>query len=439
MENNNDAITLCQLLVTTKDGDWGKDSPVKGYLPYRVIRGTDFLNIRIGNILNIPLRYLKESTVDRRTLKPDDILIETAGGSRNCPTGRSLLITKQILTDLGMPTTCASFARFLRVDSKKADAHYIYWYLQYLYATGQMEKHQIQHTGVARFQYTRFAETQEIFLPSRDKQRAIAQILCALDDKIRANNRINETLEAMARAIFKSWFVDFDPVRAKAAGKKTIGLAPHIADLFPDSFEDSELGQIPKGWKVGRLADLVTNIVDRVNPSAATQAIPYVPIECISPRTICLPNFQPGSQACSSLIRFRRGDILFGAMRPYFHKVCIAPFDGTTRTTAFVLRADPSELGYAVLVVSRNETIDFATAHSEGSTIPYAKWTNSLETLPIVLPSNALRLIFHQSVEPMITRMMGAMNESQTLVTLRDALLPKLISGDIRMNDIGKL
>ena len=83
------------------------------------------------------------------------------------------------------------------------------------------------------------------------EQRAIAHILGTLDDKIELNRRMNETLEAMARALFKSWFVDFDPVRAKAEGRDP-GLPRHIADLFPDSFEDSELGEIPKGWEVGR-------------------------------------------------------------------------------------------------------------------------------------------------------------------------------------------
>ena len=90
--------------------------------------------------------------------------------------------------------------------------------------------------------------------PPLAEQRAIAHILGTLDDKIELNRRMNETLEAMARALFKSWFVDFDPVRAKAEGRDP-GLPKPLADLFPDSFEDSELGEIPKGWKVGPLEE----------------------------------------------------------------------------------------------------------------------------------------------------------------------------------------
>ncbi|MBN1655083.1 MAG: restriction endonuclease subunit S [Deltaproteobacteria bacterium] len=247
------AAVLRDLLVTTKDGDWGRDSAHIGYVPYRVIRGTDFPAARIGDISSIPIRYLSEATVLRRTLKPNDILLETAGGSPGRPTGRTLLITEKLLSYLDLPATCASFARFLRVDSDKADPRYIYWFLQCLYASGQMEEHQVQHTGVARFQYTKFAESQRIPLPPLPEQRAIAHILGTLDDKIELNRRTNETLEAMARALFKSWFVDFDPVRAKAARRQPTGMDADTAKLFPSAFVDSELGEIPKGWRATTL------------------------------------------------------------------------------------------------------------------------------------------------------------------------------------------
>ena len=272
----------------------------------------------------------------------------------------------------------------------------------------------------------------------KPEQRAIAHILGTLDDKIELNRKMDETLEAMARAIFKAWFVDFEPVRAKMEGRwqrgqSLPGLPAHLYDLFPDRLVDSELGEIPEGWEVGKLSDLVIKVVDRVDPSPSTEAIPYVPIECIASRTILLSEWQPGINARSSLVDFKRGDILFGAMRPYFHKVCIAPFDGTTRTTAFVLRPANLEWAYAVFAISRDETIDYATAHSEGSTIPYAKWAGSLESLPVNIPPKELREYFHQRISPSVERMIGAVLESRTLAALRDILLPKLISGELRV------
>lgn len=272
----------------------------------------------------------------------------------------------------------------------------------------------------------------EFLLPPLPEQRAIAHVLGTLDDKIELNRKTNETLEAMARALFMSWFVDFEPVRAKAEGRPT-GLPPEIDKLFPDSFEDSELGEVPKGWRVGTLSDIVTNVVERVMPSSETESMPYVPIECITPNSLFLSETQPGMNAQSSLIMFNKDDIIFGAMRPYFHKVCIAPYKGTTRTTAFILRSDVMEVYYAASVISQDTTIQFATENSEGTTIPYAKWSNSMEKMNIVIPPQELRQTFHTIAKPMVNSAMAAIEQSRSLASLRDALLPKLISGEVRI------
>ena len=156
-------------------------------------------------------------------------------------------------------------------------------------------------------------------LPPLAEQRAIAHILGTLDDKIELNRRMNETLEAMARALFKSWFVDFDPVRAKAEGRDP-GLPKPLADLFPDSFEDSELGEIPKGWEVGTLGDVAEHPRRGVQPDA--RSTPDMPVHRarahaeavhrsvrVEPRQMRLE---------SNKFAFRQGEILFGKLRPYF-------------------------------------------------------------------------------------------------------------------------
>jgi type I restriction enzyme S subunit len=271
----------------------------------------------------------------------------------------------------------------------------------------------------------------DIPAPGLQEQKAIAHILGTLDDKIELNRRMNETLEAMARALFKSWFVDFDPVRAKAEGRDP-GLPKHIADLFPYSFEDSGLGEIPKGWKVGRLGDVLAQRVERCVPSPETEARPYVPIDCISSKSLFLTESKPGNEAQSSLTKFYKGDLLFGAMRPYFHKVCIAPFDGTTRTTAFVLfpRAK-KDFTFATLLLHHPDTIDYATRHSTGSTIPYAVWSGSLEEMPVLLPSSEVRTIFDVVLRPILDRIPESHFQKMSLAALRNALLPKLISGEL--------
>jgi type I restriction enzyme, S subunit len=150
-----------------------------------------------------------------------------------------------------------------------------------------------------------------------------------------------------------------------------------------------------------------------------------------------LSESRAGEEAQSSLTRFYKDDLLFGAMRPYFHKVCIAPFDGTTRTTAFVLHPRrEGDSAFATLLLHRPETIDFATRHSTGSTIPYAVWTDSLEAMPALLPPLNMRTAFDKFVRPMLARISGAYFEFRTLAAVRDSMLPELLSGDLRVKRI---
>ena len=114
-----------------------------------------------------------------------------------------------------------------------------------MYASGRAALYEQQSTGISNFQFEYFLDSEVIRLPPLEEQRAIAHVLGTLDDKIELNRRMNATLEAMARALFRSWFVDFDPVRAKMEGRDT-GLPKDIADLFPDRLVDSELGEIPE-------------------------------------------------------------------------------------------------------------------------------------------------------------------------------------------------
>lgn len=271
-------------------------------------------------------------------------------------------------------------------------------------------------------------------IPDRDEQDHIVSILQALDDRITLLRETNATLEAIAQALFKSWFVDFDPVRAKIEGRTPEGMDEATAALFPDSFEETELGAVPKGWRIGKLCDILALRNERTKPSEETKSLPYVPIESITAKVPFLQEHKSGDEANSSLILFRKGDILFGAMRPYFHKVCIAPFDGVTRTTVFTLKPiNPKASGFALFMAFQESSVDYAAKHSEGSTIPYAKWKNSLENMPIVLPPESLWVAFSGVVSPFVDRANGNIEEAQNLATLRDTLLPRLISGQLRL------
>jgi len=275
----------------------------------------------------------------------------------------------------------------------------------------------------------------KVVVPSRDEQDRIVEVLQAMDDRIDLLRQTNATLESIAQALFKSWFIDFDPVRAKAEGREPEGMDAETAALFPDGFEESELGLIPKGWTSGRLGDVLRQRVERTKASAQTAASLYVPIECIGAKSIFLTESLPGQQAQSSLTRFRSGDVLFGAMRPYFHKVCLAPFDGVTRTTVFVLEPRIGFRAFALFAAFQESTIEYATNHSEGSTIPYAKWSGSLEDKALIIPPIELAEAFDGVIAPLLASGLASVERVSCLTEVRDQLLPRLMSGKLRIEE----
>ena len=281
--------------------------------------------------------------------------------------------------------------------------------------------------------------TATVKYPDVGEQKIIAEFLESFDSKIELNQKMNETLEEIARTLFKSWFVDFDPVRAKAEGRPT-GLSKEISDLFPDSFEDSELGEIPKGWQIIRLKDLAKEVGKKIKKGKETKEKPYVPIDEISSEQLFLSQYKNGDEANSSLVSFLKDDILFGAMRPYFHKVCVAPFDGTTRTTCLVLSSiDKCYSSFLVFFLFQKSTIDYATQNSTGSTIPYIKWQNYLENLELCLPPKEIGLEFKEFTSPILKKFQQHIFETRNLLNMRDTLLPKLISGELKIPDTENL
>jgi type I restriction enzyme S subunit len=273
-------------------------------------------------------------------------------------------------------------------------------------------------------------------LPPLAEQKAIAAVLGALDDKIELNRRMNATLEAMARALFQSWFVDFDPVRAKLDGRPPAALDPATAAFFPDSFQDSALGEIPYGWRLGTLGELVQLRTDRVDATPAKDNIRYIALEDMPAKSIDLSNFQLGSAVNSSITAFRKGDVLFGSMRPYFHKVGLAFFDGITRTTTFVLRPRKDCFRhFALLHFYSDDVVAHSTTASVGTTIPYVRW-DSMESYRIPVPPDSLLGAFEKTVSPLVQRIAAQGEESRTLATLRDTLLPKLLSGELSVENL---
>ncbi|MXX73094.1 MAG: restriction endonuclease subunit S [Gemmatimonadetes bacterium] len=277
----------------------------------------------------------------------------------------------------------------------------------------------------------------KLAVPPLHEQRAIACVLGTLDDKIELNRRMNETLEAMARALFKSWFVDFDPVRAKMQGQET-GLPDDISDLFPDRLVDSETGEIPEGWDVTTLAERI-----EVNPRRSLrkgQAAPYLPMAQMPTR-----GHMPDSvavRAFGSGMRFANGDTLVARITPCLENGKTAYVDfladgeiGWGSTEYIVLKPQPpfpSQFAYCLARSSRFR--DFAIQNMSGTSGRQRVPPSALREFQMVFPPRRLAARFGEVAESLFERARKAGHESRTLAGLRDALLPKLISGGIRVD-----
>ena len=264
----------------------------------------------------------------------------------------------------------------------------------------------------------------ERFFPPLPEQRAIAKILSDLDAKIELNRQTNATLEKMSEALFKQWFVDFEFPNEQGKPYKSSG----------GKMVESEMGEIPEGWEIGKLGDLVNNIKNPLKAGENLKGRIYTPIDKLSMRKIGLETYLSHTEAQSSLIAFEKDDILVGAMRIYFHRVNLAPSSGITRTTTFVLRPKKKEfLSYSLFQLNLDSTISYANAHSKGSTMPYAVWDGSLSNMKILMPSEEILIGFNKTIYPLLERMRDTIFEQQNLISIRDSLLPKLMSGQIRI------
>ena len=274
-------------------------------------------------------------------------------------------------------------------------------------------------------------ENMIVAVPSLAEQRAIAHVLGALDDKIDLNRRMNGTLEAMARALFTSWFVDFDPVRAKQAGRDT-GLPADVADLFPDRLVDSASGRTPAAWRIGTLADVAVSQQNSADPAELPDDTCYIGLEHMPRRSVALTDWQSVGSVSSRKVRFSKGDLLFGKLRPYFHKVGVAPVDGVCSTDILVLRAKAAELSAFVLaLLNHQDFVAYTSRTATGTKMPRTSW-KTMQDYRLCVPPAPIARAFNDAVSPMLDHIVTNVHESRSLAAVRDLLLPRLMSGGIR-------
>jgi len=265
----------------------------------------------------------------------------------------------------------------------------------------------------------------EVIVPNDiNTQKNIASILSSLDDKIELNRKMNEKLEKIAQAIFKQWFIDFEFPDETGKPYKSSG----------GKMVETEIGEIPSKWNLGTFSNIVQNLKIPLKPGSHLNNRKYVPIECLSMKKIVIECYKEPSEAQSSLVAFEKNDILFGAMRAYFHRVNLAPFSGITRTTTFVLRALKKDFfTYALFLMFQESSVNYANAHSKGTTMPYAVWDGSLSEMATIIPDSSILNKFNEIIIPLLEKINILFFESICLSQIRDLLLPKLMSGKIRV------
>jgi type I restriction enzyme S subunit len=281
---------------------------------------------------------------------------------------------------------------------------------------------------------------QAIVAPPKEQQ-AIACILGKLDDKIELNRKMSQTLEAMAQAIFKSWFVDFDPVRAKAEGQDP-GLSKKIADLFPDSFQDSELGEIPKGWEIKAIGDLA-EVVGGSTPStkeptywnggvhnwATPKDLSGLSIPVLLDTERCITDAGL-SQISSGLLSV--GTVLLSSRAPIGY-LAIAEIP-VAINQGFIAMKPKSHVSNLFLLLWANIAHEEIVSRANGSTFLEISKAN-FRPISVTAPSATVMKAFDQQIRPLYKSIVANERESRTLAILRDTLLPKLISGELRVLD----
>ena len=423
-----DSWIECKLADVCQSIDYGHTASANKNMvgPY-FLRITDIVSGYI-DWKNVPFVQVGEKTLSKYRLENGDIVIARTGAS----TGTSIYISTP------PKAVFASYLVRLKIQ-EKFDSRFIAYYLKsdnfWKYIHGVLGDKSAQPNASATT-----LTNAPIRIPPLHEQRAIAHILGTLDDKIELNRRMNETLEAMAQAIFKSWFVDFDPVRAKMEGRPT-GLPKEIEDLFPDSFEDSELGEIPRGWEVVPIEELAT-IVGGSTPSTKDPSYWNGVHNWATPKdlstlttTVLLETERKITDKGLSQIgsgQLPIGTLLLSSRAPIgYLAISEVPISINQGFIGMLPKNKFSNLFLLFWAKGAHEEI---ISRANGSTFLEISKSN-FRSIPIVRPNNTIIEVFDSIIRPMYMRVVNNEKEVGLISKIRDSLLPNLLSGKIRLEE----
>lgn len=390
-----------QDIATLSNGiNFGKSAYVAGVKLIGVSDFKDRIYPDFGSLQEIDATVVRNADF----LHKGDIVFVRSNGNKEL-VGRCMMINEDI------PVTYSGFCIRLRLkDTSKYDPTYF----TYLFKDNAFRKAMSGTAVGANIQNLSQGRlgSYEFNCPSIDTQHRIASILSRYDSLIANYQQQIKLLEEAAQRLYKEWFVDF---------------------RFPGHENTQIVDGVPEGWEKKRLEDLVFDSSKRITKKDRGLYECYMPIDCLPKKQLSYIDSKSVEQAESSLITFSRGDIIFGAMRPYFHKVCFARHSGITRTTCFVLRAKKIEYeAFASMLLFDEETVKYASSISVGTTMPYTRWSD-FKKMEIVVPTIEIAVIFNTKVSNILTTCERFASQIVLLTEARDRLLPKLMNGEIEV------
>lgn len=421
MANGWELLSLREAGVSLLDCEHRTPPAADSGYPYIAIPQIRKGRIDLADVRRISHEHFVDWT--RKTKpQPWDVIL-----SRRCNPGETALVPAGLECALGQNLV------LLRANGKRVMPAFLRWLAR---SPAWWEQVQTLINVGAVFDSLKCADIPNFRLPIPPipEQKAIAHILGTLDDKIELNRRMNETLEAMARAIFKSWFVDFDSVRAKAEGRPT-ALPKPIADLFPDSLKNSELGTIPSGWQVQTIGDAAAAINARsIRNDYPHEVIKYVDISSVTVgRLLTTTEYQIDSAPSRAQRLVAHGDTIWSCVRPnrksflFIHH----PDETMVVSTGFaVLTPKLVPPCYLYAWVTTDDFVDYLSYNADGSAYPAVR-PDRFAAASILLPSQPVLDQFEAIVDRLRDRIATNERESLALAETRDALLPRLLSGEL--------
>lgn len=304
------------------------------------------------------------------------------------------------------------------------DSEYIY----YLIISPEFRRITINSmTGTSGRQrvQTDILKKMKILLPSLTEQKQIGKMLSSVDEKIELNNKINNSLEQISQLIFKHWFIEFEFPNEQGKPYKSSG----------GEFIDSELGKIPKNWEIIQLIELITRSRETIKNKKDWENLYLIDLANMPQFSMCINNFEKGAKLDSNIYKLDKYDILYGSIRPYFGKAGFSPINGCFAGTIFNLKPKIDDFySFLLCLVTNKKFIKYTVQYSKGTKMPIISWEDFC-AYKIAIPKD-LRVIknFNRVIFLNINEISNNINENLILSQIRDASLPKLITGKIRIN-----